>query len=153
MLTQELIEKAQGYLSTCEDTIHHTDKGGISYVEVNLPSIAGLAKYLGIHRDTVYDWCKDTKEEDGTVNPLKTTFSDIVKEVEQEQEIRLVNKGLGGLYTSKALGAMLSKHGIVEKTETDLTTKGEKINSVGIESRAESILNEQGTTETGDNQG
>lgn len=156
-LTLELIEKAKGYLATCEDIIHHTDKGGVSYVDVHLPSLVGLAKYLGIHRDTIYDWCKVNKdteiEEEIIENALKSNFSDIVKEVEQEQEIRLINKGLGGLYTSKALGAMLSKHGLVEKTETDITTKGEKISSVGVESRAESILNEQGTTETGDNQG
>lgn len=115
-LNEELMLKAEGYLSTCEDEVHHTDKGAVSYVEVNLPSIVGFAKYLGIHKDTVYDWVKHNN-----------SFSDLVKEVLAEQEIRLLNKGLGGLYTSKALGALLSKHGYVEKTEQDITTGGDKL--------------------------
>lgn len=113
-LTEELLERAKGYLSTCTDEIHTTDKGSISYVEVKLPSIVGLASYLGIHKDTIYEWRKE-----------KGTFSDLVKEIEQEQEIRLINKGLGGVYTSKALGAMLTKHGYREGA--DLTTDGEKL--------------------------
>lgn len=113
-LTKELLEKAQGYLATCEDEVHTTDKGSVSYVEVNLPSIVGLARYIGVHKDTVYEWRK-----------VNTDFSDLVKEIEAEQEIRLINKGLGGLYTSKALGAMLTKHGYREGT--DVTSDGDKI--------------------------
>jgi len=116
-LTTDLRKKAEQYIAECEDTINFTNKGAISYIDVKLPSIVGLAKYLGIHKDTVYEWRK-----------TDTMFSDLVKDVEQEQEIRLVNKGLGGLYTSKALNAMLSKHGYNEKTETDITTKGESLN-------------------------
>lgn len=124
-LTLELIEKAKGYLSTCEDSVIETSKGGLSYVNVKLPMVADLAIYLGINKDTVYDWCKVV---DGEDNNLKQQFSDIVKEVNHEQEKRLVNKGLGGLYAPKIAGMVMSKHGYSEKQEIDHTTKGDKIN-------------------------
>lgn len=123
-LTKELVEKAKTYLATCEDTIIETEKGGISYTDVNLPMVADLALFLGINKDTVYEWCKGEEE-------LNTIFSDIVKEVNHEQEKRLVNKGAGGIYAPKIVGMLLSKHGYSEKTEIDHTNKGDKFESKG----------------------
>jgi len=116
-LTPELLEKASGYLMHRMDNVELTEKGGLAFVEVQLPHIADFASYLGIHKDTVYEWCKHNQE-----------FSDIVKDILQEQEKRLVNNGLGGLYAPKVVGMILSKHGYAEKVETDITTKGESIN-------------------------
>ncbi len=119
-LTEELLEKAKGYLSHRLDNIELTDKGALAFVEVQLPSIADFGLYLGISRETVYAWCKEEGE-------LNTEFSDIVSEISQEQEKRLLNNGLGGLYAPKVVGMILSKHGYAEKTETDITSKGESI--------------------------
>lgn len=109
-LTEELIEKAKTYLPTCEDAIMETEKGGISYVDVKLPMIADFAIFLGINKDTVYDWCKGEGE-------LNTIFSDIVNDISQEQEKRLINKSLGGVYQPKTTGMLLSKHGYAERSE------------------------------------
>lgn len=127
-LTQEIIQKAETYLDTCSDTIIETEKGGISYVDVKLPMVADLAIFLGVNRDTVYEWCKGEGE-------LNTIFSDIVKGINQEQEKRLINKSLGGIYQPKTTGMLLAKHGYSDKQEIDHTTKGEKleVNSVHID--------------------
>ena len=124
-LTPELIDKAKGYLDTCEDTPIFTEKGAIAYVDVKLPSLEGLARYLGIHKDTIQSWCKESDEN----NPLVQEFSVLVKDVLNEQAARLLNNGLGGLYQPKIAGVVLSKHGYYEKTEADITTGGEKIQS------------------------
>lgn len=136
-LTQELLDKAKGYIDTCVDEPILTDKGALMYVDVNLPSKVGLALYLDINKDTVEEWCKGVEAFDGIdqlpeekeISELRHEFSVIVKGVMQEQEKRLINNGLGGLYKEKTNSMLLSKHGYAEKTETDITTKGEKINS------------------------
>lgn len=139
-LTPELIEKAKTYLATCIDKPVWTDKGGIAYVDVNLPTKVGIALYLGIDKTTVDEWCKETLDYDVQVTgpdeqvivayiELRNQFSSIVKEVTAEQEKRLIQNGLGGLYKEKTTGMLLSKHGYAEKTETDITSKGEQITS------------------------
>jgi len=109
-LTPELIKKAKSYLATCKDDIIETDKGALAYVDVELPSQVGLARHLGINKDTITEWCKLEDE-------LAKEFSVIVKDIHDEQERRLINKSLGGLYTPKIAGMMLGKHGYVEKQE------------------------------------
>ena len=122
-LTPELIEKAKTYLATCTVTPIETEKGNISYVDVKLPKVVSLALYLGISKSTVYDWCQGEDE-------IAKEFSDIVKEVEQKQEEMLIDKGLGGLFQPKTTGMLLSKHGYSERTETDITTKGDKVTGI-----------------------
>ncbi len=114
------MEKAREYLNHRIDNVELTDKGALAFVEVQLPSIADFALYLGIHKDTVYSWCK----EEGEYNK---EFSDLVMDISHEQEKRLLNNGLGGMYAPKVVGMILSKHGYAEKTETDITSKGESI--------------------------
>lgn len=124
-LTEELLDRAKTYLDHRTDNVELTEKGQLAFVEVQLPSVADFALFLGIHRDTVYAWCKGEGE-------LNKEFSDIVKDISQEQEKRLLNNGLGGLYAAKVVGMVLSKHGYAEKTETDITSKGESIVSPEI---------------------
>lgn len=152
-LTTELLEKARGYLATCYDKPVWTEKGGLAYVDVNLPSKVGLAIYLGIDKATVDNWCNlEQKEEPWPINDtmipeMKQEFFGIVKEILSEQEKRLINNGLGGLYKEKTNAMLLSKHGYAtEKTETDITTQGEKINSTVLPeviAEADRILKEK----------
>lgn len=132
-LTPELIEKAKTYLATCIDRVNYTDKGAMTYVDVELPTIVGLALYLGINKDTVNEWSKGDVTmdygEERTEDGLRTEFSVLVKQVVQEQERRVLNKGLGGLYNPKLSGLILGRYGYVEKSETDVTSKGEQITS------------------------
>ena len=100
------------YLATAKDKY---DKKG-RLIKVNLPSIAGLAVYLKISRDTVYEWSK-----------LYPDFSDILAEILAEQEKRLMEAGLKGDYNSNIAKLALGKHGYHDKVDTDVTTKGEKV--------------------------
>lgn len=119
-LTQELIDKAKTYLATCHATPIETEKGGVSYVDVQLPKVVDLALLLGVSKSTVYEWCQGDSE-------TAQQFSDIVNEINAAQEKMLIDKGLGGLFQPKTTGMLLSKHGYSEKTETDVTSGGEKL--------------------------
>lgn len=107
ILTEELKEQARGYVE---------EEG--SYMSSLLPSIEGLALRLGIHRDTLYAWEKEDED-----------FSDILERLRQSQAKKLMDKGLAGQYNSTIAKLLLSKHGYVEKSEQDITTGGDKIQS------------------------
>lgn len=123
-LTPELIERAKTYIDTCSDQVITTDKGSLAYVNVKLPSRVALAKYLGINNDTLIEWCKEKMTDDEERNKLIKQFSEIVKDVDDEQHIRLLNNGLGGLYNPKTNSMILSKHGYSEKIETEQNING-----------------------------
>ncbi len=128
-LTPELLEKAKGYLATCHDTPVYTDKGAMTYVSVELPTLVGLALYLSIDKDTVQEWCKVDLNTVVEESPLRWEFSVLSKQIINEQEKRLLNNGLGGLYNPKLASLVLGRYGYVEKSETDVTSKGEQITS------------------------
>ncbi len=150
-LNQELLEKAKTYLGTCIDSVQFNDKGGINYTNVNLPTIVGFALYLGINKDTVNEWCKEYVVKNPEVgfttdhhtSELHYEFSVLVKEIIQEQEKRALNMSLGGLYNPKISALILGRYGYTEKTETDVTSKGEKIN-VPVSSDIEEIARRVG---------
>jgi hypothetical protein len=121
----KLLAKANEYLDLCKDEEIQTvrlvneEKGYTSYenkLKVKLPSIEGLARYLGVARSTVYEWEK-----------IHSEFSDILEQVKQEQAERLINNGLSGDYNSTISKLILTKHGYSDKSETDITTKGEQL--------------------------
>jgi len=106
---EELVEKARSYLYNYES------EGDV------FPQVAGLAVFLGISRDTIYEWIQDdTKKE----------FSYIVAQICAMQEKVLVNGGIMGEFNATIAKLMLAKHGYSEKQEVDHTTKGDKIQSI-----------------------
>lgn len=130
--TPELIEAAHEYEKNWS-TLYPDDV---------IPSLEGLALHIGISRDTIYDW----KGQEG-----KEDFSDIVNKVMHNQAKTLINKGLKGTFNAPITKVILTKHGYRDAVDTDITSKGEQVNTVGVESRAASILDEQSTTEGGNN--
>jgi hypothetical protein len=106
---EELIRKAHDYL-------HNYESEGDVF-----PQVAGLAVFLGISRETIYDWIKDDTKKD---------FSDIVAQICAMQEKVLVNGGIMGEFNASIAKLMLAKHGYSEKQEVDHTTKGDKIKSI-----------------------
>lgn len=113
-LTKELVDKAATYLDACKlGGAHHP----------SIPSDWGLAIYLGIGTSTLYVWAKlDT--------PLAKQFQDILDDITAQQGFALFNGGATGKYNSTIVKMMLSaKHGIVEKTATDVTTAGGPVQS------------------------
>jgi len=99
-LTDDLMLSASAYLS------EYKDKGEA------VPSIAGLAKHLGICRPTVYDWSSKADPTD-----LQLRFSYIVKDILQEQEIKLLSGGLTSDFNASIAKLMLTKHGYTDKQE------------------------------------
>jgi hypothetical protein len=72
-----------------------------------VPQIAGLACYLGIHRDTVQDWVKKYPSFSVTVSTIKVM-----------QERLLINGSLSDkLNTKTSLMLLSANHGITEKSK------------------------------------
>ena len=113
---EEFIGKVKEYLALCVDEVneYHKTRGEKSdsydrLVRVRLPTIEGLAVFLGISKNTIYEWCKVHKE-----------FSDVIDELRETQADRLVNSGLSGDYNPNIAKVLLTKHGYREGQ--DLTT-------------------------------
>src|SRR5678809_369422 len=89
-----IVSKAQEYVDSCEDETKQVISGESEKfttfkekVIVKLPTIEGLALYLGIHKDTIYEWEKEYDE-----------FSDVTNVLRAKQADRLINMGLSGDY-------------------------------------------------------
>ncbi|QAY17994.1 hypothetical protein [Pseudoalteromonas phage C7] len=87
-----------------------------------IPSVVGLAVALKTHRDTIYAWAKDEGKAD---------FSDIVKRLATNQERKLLNGGLDNSFNPTIAKLLLGKHGYSDKSETDITSGGEKLSHPG----------------------
>jgi hypothetical protein len=96
----EIVEKAWAYAN-----------GGWITAGDKVPSIAGLACEIGIHRDTCHDWAKDHNKE----------FSDVLKTIAQKQERELLNNGLAGTFNPPITKMMLSKHGYSDATKNEVS--------------------------------
>lgn len=94
----ECLEPAMKYLQG-----DYTIDGGV------IPTVAGLACYLGVSRSSVNKWAVEDKSEGG--------FSDIVEGILSMQEFKLVNGGLKGDYNPTIAKLLLSKHGYADKAE------------------------------------
>jgi hypothetical protein len=99
--TPEIVEKAWAYAN-----------GGWREANDPVPSLAGLACDINLHRETLRLWAKDEKNE----------FFGILNKIAQEQERNLVRGGLGGVFNAAITKMMLTKHGYSDKVEQDLTS-------------------------------
>lgn len=114
---EEILTQARGYLLHCTDTEANKELGITA--KVSLPSIEGLAKYLHINRDTLYDWAKTYQE-----------FSDILEQIRVEQADKLINNGLAGTYNSTIAKLILTKHGYTDRADVTSDNKPLKGNSI-----------------------
>ena len=89
-----------------------------------LPTIEGLAIYVGIHRKTIYEWLHDDDKQD---------FSDIVETVLAKQAKTLISKGLTGDFNSAITKVILSKHNYSERQELDHTSSDGSMKPTVIE--------------------
>lgn len=118
--SREYIESCKdGYFPQLVEEHMPIKKGGKSrkifkmVYRVQLPSIEGLSVHLGVSRDTIYEWER-----------LYPVFSDILDDLRAKQGLALINNSLSGNYSSPIAKVLLSKHGYVEKTETETKLKG-----------------------------
>lgn len=121
---EEYIAKVQEYLEIHQDEEKQVVKQSSEKYEmydnklkVKLPTIEGFARFIGVNKTSLYEWEKKHPE-----------FSNALDDIRQEQQERLINSGLSGEYNSTIAKLILSSnHGMREKSETDITTKGQAI--------------------------
>lgn len=95
--TPELIELARTYV-----------EGGYKEAGDLIPSIVGMASFLGVARSSINLWAKDNRSEQ---------FSDIFEQCSEKQEQSLLNGGLGGDFNPAITKMILTKHGYSDKLE------------------------------------
>jgi hypothetical protein len=113
---EEILNKTSKYLNACfpepVQRIRSESKHTKSYLHVtkpNLPTMEGLALYLGIARSTLYEW-KNTHLE----------FSDLLERLIAQQEHILLEYGLSGEFNASIVKLILSaRHGYREEKSID----------------------------------
>jgi len=98
-INDEAKAKATQYLDTGYTDAHEV-----------IPTIVGLAKYLGITRKTIYNWAEADQE-----------FLHITERLMGEQELTLINKSLTGDLNTTISKLILGKHGYHDKTDATLS--------------------------------
>ena len=122
--TEDTPEKAKHYLENYDSE---------EYGDV-IPQISGLAVALGVHRDTIYTWCKD---------PAKHELSDTVRLIEEKQHKSLVNGSLTGKLNPTISKLLLSSnHGHSEKSEVKQEIKADIKTEITAVDNLASILAE-----------
>lgn len=103
-LTDEMLQKAIDYMVF-----------DFSNVEDLVPSVAGLAIYLGVNKTTLYEFARVNSD-------LGRDFSNTLASVKEKQEKMLISGGLSGNMNATITKVMLSNHGYSEKQEIDHRT-------------------------------
>lgn len=83
--------------------------------QTKLPTIEGYALYIGVHRDTLYEWAK-----------IHKGFPDTLREIEQLQKEQLINDGIyGGKEVNATIVKLLlqNNHGMKERTDQTTNDK------------------------------
>ena len=91
--------------------------GGYKDADEVIPSAMGMARHLGVAESTIYQWAVDGRG----------TFPETLARCKSQQHLVLVNKGLTNDFNATIVKLALSNHGYSEKTSTDITSGGEKI--------------------------
>jgi hypothetical protein len=102
LYNETILQKARDYIDNLpnDEVIH---------------SIEGMAGYVGISRETIYDWESKHLE-----------FSDIARQVREKQAKQLINGSLQGKLNASISKVMLTKHGYREGI--DATTNDKDLN-------------------------
>ena len=140
--SKEILRRARQYIGQCKDgwkkvligVNKRTHKKIYQYEEsVNLPKAEGLAMYLEVSRDTLYEWAKQHKE-----------FSDILELLNQTQADRVINKALNGEYNSLIAKLLLGKHGYKEESKQTIESEDLREFNRSIKKIAETKYDESG---------
>lgn len=94
--TSEIVAKARDYVTS-----------GYKNESQVVPTIEGLAMYIGKSRSTVYDWASQ---------PEKSEFSDILELCNAKQTVMLTSGALSNVMNANIAKLMLGKQGYSEKS-------------------------------------
>ncbi len=116
-------DRLNEYIDSCTDVEYPiTDKDGniVNFkVRANIPTVEGFANFINVNKTTLYEWESNYPE-----------FSNDISRLRQEQASRLINKGLSGEYNPTIAKVLLAKQGYRDAIDTDITSKGEQINTI-----------------------
>lgn len=135
--TPEMCDKVDEFLEEMEDKevqdlVQMSSKGSESYkrrVIVKLPTLKKFARFVGVNKDTLYEWAR--------VHP---EFSDSLEKINEKQEEKLLESGLSGEYNPTIAKLVLSSnHGYKEKS--DLTTGDRPIPLLGVLTGEKNVSN------------
>jgi len=101
-----------------DDLQLQADEYLFKYSEVGdvIPSRVGLCCYLGISKQTSFQYEKDYPE-----------FLATLSNIEAMQERTALNRGLDGTFNAAITKLVLSNHGYADKQGVDLTTNGKDL--------------------------
>ncbi len=99
--SDEVVKQAQRYADNYE-----------TETSDEIPSVVGLAQYIGRGRSTINRW----KNEEG-----KEAFRDILDKINELQRNKLINEGLNGTFNAAITKLVLGKHGYHDHTKVDNT--------------------------------
>ncbi|WP_439946498.1 terminase small subunit [Streptomyces sp. BBFR109] len=129
-LTETVLNAAREYVDTGWKKKKHA-----------VPMIEGLALWIGVDRTTVREWADNPpteKNQNETEKAFKARlslhrrFSLIVNELNDVQAVELASGALKNKLNARTANMMLSKHGYVERKETDLTSQGKELKGATI---------------------
>jgi len=103
-LTQEMVDGASNYMVY-----------DYANVEDAVPSVAGLAIYLGVNKSTLYEFTRVDSE-------LGRDFSVTLTAIKEKQEKMLISGGLKSTFNSTIVKLMMANHGYSDKIEQDITS-------------------------------
>ena len=107
--TDETDEQAREYLSGgYKGDLIDSNSPELGYTGEPYPTIAGLALYLGISRETVYAWKGDE---------TKPEFSDIVDDLMATQEMKLIRGGILNEFNPTITKLALTKHNYSDRQD------------------------------------
>jgi hypothetical protein len=124
-LTPAVLKKAREYVD-----------GGWRLERHAVPMIEGLALHIGTHRVTVREWVdnppteknqNETDKQFASRQRLHSQFSDIVNRLDTIQALELGSGALKNKLNARTANMMLSRHGYVERKETDITSQGQSV--------------------------
>ena len=99
LLTPELIAKAREYLFGYEE------QGDV------IPSVSGLACWLGVAKSSVYLYAQQNDD-----------FSDTLDAIQAKQETLTLNKGMTGDFNPTIAKLVLANHGYSDKVQQEHTS-------------------------------
>lgn len=97
--SEEVLAKAEDYLENYQE----------KYDDI-IPTVVGLCKAINRSKAIVYDWAKQKD---------KVEFSDILCQISEAQEGKLIKGGLTSDFNPAITKMLLAKHGYSDKVEQD----------------------------------